>query len=51
MSSQNFDQKSRLDISKYLLSFYDSEGLMRRSVTQVDKRVHHFDSKAKRQSM
>ena len=47
------DQKSRLDIPKYLLSLYedDPEEFMHRVVTQDEIWVHHFDPEAKKQSM
>ena len=45
--------KSRLDISKYLLSVYedDPDKFMRRVVTKDEIWVHHFDPEAKKQSM
>ena len=48
------DQKrSRLDISRYLLSRYedDPEEFMDRVVTQDETWVHHFDPESKKQSM
>ena len=42
-------KKSRLDISKYLLSLY--EEFMRRVVTKDETWVHHFDPEAKKLSM
>ena len=48
------DQKrSRLDISRYLLSRYedDPEEFMDRVVTQDGSRDHHFDPESKKQSM
>ena len=46
-------KKSRLDISKYLLSLYedDPEEFMYRVVTQDKTWGHHFHSEAKKQSM
>ena len=46
-------KKSRLDIFKYLLSLYedDPEEFMHQAVTQDETWVHHFDPKAKQQSM
>ena len=46
-------KKSRLDISKYLLSLYedDSVEFMCRVVTQDETWVHHFDPGTKKQSM
>ena len=46
-------KKSRLDISKYLLSLYeaDPEQFMRRVVTQDETCVHRFDPEAKKQRM
>ena len=43
-------KKSRLDISKYLLSLYedDPEEFMRRVVTQDETWVHQFDPEAKK---
>ena len=48
-----YQKKSRLDISKYLLSLYEdnSEEFMRRVVTQDETLVHHSDPEAKKQSM
>ena len=45
--------KSRLDISKYLLSLYEDnpEEYMHRVVTQGETEVHHFDPEAKKQCM
>ena len=42
-------KKSRLDISKYLLSLSedDPEKFMRQIVTQDETWVHHFDPEAK----
>ena len=42
-------KKSRLDISKYLLSLYDDdpEECVRRVMTQNETWVHHFDREAK----
>ena len=48
------DQKrSRLDISRYLLSHYedDPEEFMDQVVTQDETWVHHFDLESKKQSM
>ena len=46
-------KKSRLDISKYLLSLYDDdpEEFMHQVVIQDETWVHHFDPEAKKQSM
>ena len=48
------DQKrSRLDISRYLLSHYEDDpgDFIDRVVTQNETWVHHFDSESKMQSM
>ena len=46
-------KKSRLDISKYLLSLYedDPEEFMHGVVIQDETSVHHFDPDAKKHSM